>query len=209
MIINVIIILIVINIKSTTQQLLSHLLWVDATSKDPLLLLLRQRGTICGFLRDLSSVASVTWLPWWHCHPSRYQHHHRHQDLRKDYQCGMIANIAIKNILTDSEHSVVLKEISVPLWDHDRCFFLFLETFQIILNLFFTLVLLSHITGAAELSEPSLGRDTGNTKNPGYRWYKIFLFGDTGAFFLSTSKSQKSFHCPDKALASGIRHHRL
>ena len=99
----------------------STVLWVDATSKDPLLLLLRQRGTICGFLRDLSSVASVTWLPWWHCHPSRYQHHHRHQDLRKDYQCGMIANIAIKNILTDSEHSVVLKEISVPLWDHDRC----------------------------------------------------------------------------------------
>ena len=83
MIINVIIIL---NIKSTTQQLLSHLLWVDATSKDPLLLLLRQRGTICGFLRDLSSVASVTWLPWWHCHPSRYQHHrHRHKDLRRDW----------------------------------------------------------------------------------------------------------------------------
>ena len=24
-------------------------------------------------------------------------------------------------MITDSEHSVVLKEISVPLWDHDRC----------------------------------------------------------------------------------------
>ena len=37
------------------------------------------------------------------------------------WPCAMIA---IKNILTDSEHSVVLKEISVPLWDHDR-FFIF------------------------------------------------------------------------------------
>ena len=40
------------------------------------------------------------------------------------------AMIAIKNILTDSEHSVVLKEISVPLWDHDRCFFFFWKPFK-------------------------------------------------------------------------------
>ena len=102
----------------------STVLWVDATSKDPLLLLLRQRGTICGFLRDLSSVASVTWLPWMMALPSQsLSTSSSSSRSQKRLPMCPYAMIAIKNILTDSEHSVVLKEISVPLWDHDRFFF--------------------------------------------------------------------------------------
>ena len=72
---------------------------------------LRQRDTICGFLRDLSSTATVTW-------PSLQSSSSLKCSSR--WLLPWLWLIIIK-MFPDSEHSVVLKEISVPLWNHDRC----------------------------------------------------------------------------------------